>query len=163
MPTTHHRLLLPALLSPLAYPSSTSQPTILLSFFHVLRALLREYPTRLSAFASLPLNLHPRATGLTRWIEELADGVVELAPLEGLGGFDGSGNVGGNDEQPHGLLRIHKVPVAGERGGGVGEAGGEEGGEWAFTLSRRRMTIRPFWMPPVEGEGEKEKKVELEF
>ncbi|KAK4985829.1 hypothetical protein LTR28_002087, partial [Elasticomyces elasticus] len=55
---------------------------------------------------------------------------------------------GGGDSEPQGLLRVHKLPVNSERGGA---AGGED---LAFMVSRRRFAIRPFSLPPVEGDRE---------
>lgn len=55
----------------------------------------------------------------------------------------------GVDEQPQGLLKLHKLPVVTERGGGV-----REGDDLAFTVSRRRFVIKPFSLPPVEGDVE---------
>ncbi len=73
--------MVPALLSPTAYAGAACRPEEVLQFLHALRALLRRHADRLTALVSLPLALHPRAAGLTRWLEILSDGVLELVPL----------------------------------------------------------------------------------
>ncbi|KAM0797073.1 Elongator complex protein 4 [Usnea florida] len=155
-PNTIHRLIIPTLLSPALFPPSASQPTHLLPFLHSLRALLRHHSTRLTAMLTLPLALYPRSTGLVRWIEHLCDGVFELVPFPHsidieppLTTSSGSGKA---EEKPQGMLRIHKVPVLTEKGGGGG--GGDD---LAFSLSRRRFVIKPFSLPPVEGDQEAQK------
>jgi len=52
------------------------------------------------------------------------------------------------------MCEIHRLPVFHERGGGNG--GHSEGGDdFAFSLSRRKgMVIKPFSLPPVEGDQE---------
>jgi elongator complex protein 4 len=52
-----------------------------------------------------------------------------------------------NEEKMQGLLKVLKVPVLSDRGVGVG--GGED---MAFAISRRKFDIRPFHLPPMEGE-----------
>ena len=158
-PDTIHRLIIPTLLSPLIYPpsSNTTQPTSLLPFLHSLRSLLRQHPTRLTAMVTLPLSLHPRSQGLTRWIEHLMDGVLELAPfpysvqMESLSPDSGGGG-GEKEEKAQGMFKVHRLPVRTEKGAGVAGGGGGGGEDLAFVLSRRRFVIRPFWLPPVEGE-----------
>jgi elongator complex protein 4 len=67
------------------------------------------------------------------------------------------------------MLKTHKLPVLHERGGGGDQNIGED---WAFTLSRRRFEIKPFSLPPAEGDNEAQqvpsdskmpKKADLEF
>lgn len=182
-PTTQHRVIIPLLLSPALYAPSSSLPTTLLPFLHSLRALLRTHPTRLTAMLSLPLSLHPRSSGLTRWIEHLVDGVLELAPFAhtielpdgraGAGSASGQGATAktGAEEKAQGMLKVHKLPVVSERGGG---GVGTQGEDMVFLVGRKRIQIRPFYLPPVEalggegGEGgqgaeEKTKKAEMEF
>ncbi|MCJ1251846.1 hypothetical protein MMC30_009084 [Trapelia coarctata] len=166
-PTSIHRLLIPSLLSPFLYPPHASYPTHILQFLHSLRALLRRYSTRLSAMLSLPLTLYPRSSGLVRWMEILSDGVIELVPFPHRVDT-GPGLTAGakEEEKPLGMVRVHVLPVVGERGG----AGG--GDDLAFTVSRRRFVIGLFSLPPVEGDGEaqrgegeeaKKGKVDIEF
>ncbi|KAK4985506.1 Elongator subunit elp4 [Elasticomyces elasticus] len=150
--TTIHRLIIPALLSPTLYPPHASTPAQLLQFLHSLRALSRQHPSRLATLLSVPTFLHPRSTGLLRWAERLSDGVIELQPFPhlvsaGPAAAAGEGG-GGGDSEPQGLLRVHKLPVNSERGGA---AGGED---LVFVVSRRKFVIRPFSLPPVEGDRE---------
>lgn len=61
-----------------------------------------------------------------------------------------------------GLIKVIKLPILSERGVGVGV-----GEDMAFAVGRRRFVVRPFYLPPLEGEGpEREggtKEKELEF
>lgn len=52
------------------------------------------------------------------------------------------------EEAPMGLVKIHKLPVLGEKGGGVG--GGAAGVDLAFTVTRRRFEIKAWSLPPAE-------------
>ncbi len=147
-----------------------------MQFLHALRALLRKYSTQLTAMISLPVSLYPRSTGLTRWVELLSDGVLELAPFPSTAiatkSTPGAPNL--HEEPPQGMLKIHRLPIFHEKGGGGGEASGF-GDDLAFTLSRRRgLVIKPFSLPPVEGSSEapqgelehdngKATKVDIEF
>lgn len=103
---------------------------------------------------TLPLSLYSRHTALVRWAETISDGVVELTPFPHL--MDASNSLAesggarsGVDEQPQGMFKIHKLPVVTDRGGGV-----REGDDLAFTVSRRKFVIKPFSLPPVEGDTE---------
>ncbi|OJD40688.1 paxneb protein [Diplodia corticola] len=155
--STIHRLVVPSLLSPALYPPHSGQPAFLLQFLHALRALLRKYATRLTVMLSLPLELYPRSSGLVRWAELLSDGVLELQPFPHLmdtyGELASSGAATASEERPQGMLRVHRLPVWHERGGGGGGVAGV-GDDLAFTLSRRKFVIKPFSLPPVEGDTE---------
>jgi elongator complex protein 4 len=164
-PHTIHRLIIATILSPALYPPHACDPIHLLPFLHSLRALLRAHPARLTAMLTLPLSLHPRTTGLVCWIEHLCDGVLELAP------FPHSIDVepprsGKTEEKPQGMVKVHRLPVLSEKGGGGG--GGDD---LAFSLSRKRFVIKPYSLPPVEGDHEAQRgeseggkmKVDLEF
>ncbi|KAI9841445.1 MAG: hypothetical protein M1838_003579 [Thelocarpon superellum] len=161
-PSQIHRVVIPTLLSPALYPFHASQPTHVLHFLHAMRALLRQYPSTLTAMVSLPLDLYPRSSPLVRWMELLADGVLELTPFPHALDLLPAPSAGppeskGAEEQqqpPQGMLHLHQLPVVHERGGGMvsGQAG--VGDNLAFTLSRRRFVIRPFSLPPVEGDSE---------
>lgn len=77
----------------------------------------------------------------------------------------GDGNKGKDDEKMQGLVCVTKLPELSERGVSVG--GGED---MAFAVSRRRVVIGPFHLPPLEGDepkkgegGQKEKEKQLEF
>ena len=155
--TTIHRVVIPSILSPATYPSWSCSPQHILKFFHALRALLRQYPLRLSAVISLPITLYPREIGLTRWMELLSDGVIELAPFPHT--FDigpslaTSGAATAQEEKPQGMAKIHRLPVFHEKGGGSnGHAG--FGIDLSFTVTRRQFLIKPFSLPPVEGDTE---------
>jgi elongator complex protein 4 len=167
-----HRLVVPSLLSPALYPPHASSPEHVLQFLHNLRALLSKYSNRLTAMLTLPLSLYPRSSGLVRWMELLSDGVVELSPFPHSYRPDApsttSGTATSQDEPPQGLLKLHRLPILHERGVGTTVVGED----WAFTLSRRKFTIKPFSLPPVEGDTEAQqaagpeqrgKKVELDF
>jgi elongator complex protein 4 len=154
--TTIHRVVIPNLLSPALYSSEVSRPESVLQFLHALRALLRKYSTQLTAMITLPLTLYPRSTGLTRWMELLSDGVLELAPFpsSAIATKSTPGPSAVQEEPPQGMLNIHRLPIFHEKGGGGGEASGF-GDDLAFTLSRRKgLVIKPFSLPPVEGDSE---------
>lgn len=176
-----HRVVIPSLLNPALYPPHACQPTHLLQFMHALRALLRAHPRQLTLLISLPTELYPRDTGLVRWMEILADGVVELLPLpRRTAAKGGAATAGGGQEEPQGLVKLWKLPVLGEKGGGVGAALGA-GQDLAFLVTRRRFEIMAYSLPPADdddhddigshghGEGEpgrgagKATKVDLEF
>lgn len=153
-PTTIHRVVVPSLLSPALYPSESSRPEHILQFLHALRALLRKYPAQLTAMISLPLTLYPRSTGLVRWMELLSDGVLELAPFPSSAVATKTAPGAAPEEPPQGMLKIHRLPIFHEKGGGGGEASGF-GDDLAFTLSRRKgLMIKPYSLPPVEGDAE---------
>ena len=169
-----HRVVLPMLLSPAAYPSHACLPQNLLQFLHGLRGMLRQFAGRLSAMASLPLDLYPRSSGLVRWMELLSDGVMELTPFPHLSQDEPSHGHGHGssapDEQPQGLFQTHALPIFHERGGG-GIGGHKSGDDLAFTVSRKKFVIKPFNLPPIEGdtggpglsEDQKPKTADMEF
>ncbi|KAF7712750.1 RNA polymerase II elongator complex subunit [Penicillium ucsense] len=167
---TIHRIVMPTLLNPTLYPPSASQPEHVLQFFHSLKALMSAYPTRVTAMITIPLSLFPRSSGLIRWIELLCDGVIELCPFpHSADTVATSGAATSVEEPPQGMLKTHKLPVLHERGGGSDQNVGQD---WAFTLSRRRFEIKPFSLPPAEGDTEAQdaaapggmpKKSDLEF
>ena len=123
---------------------------------------------------SLPLSLYPRETGLTRWMELLSDGVLELIPfphtIDTGPPLATSGAATASEEKPQGMVKIHRLPVFHERGGGA-IGGARVGDDLAFTVSRRRFVIKPFSLPPVEGDTEAQKgevegkptKVDIDF
>lgn len=137
---------------------------------HGLRALLASHNGRLVVMASIPLSLYPRSSGVVRWIELLNDGVLELSPFPHSAEMEPSSESGSGsaEEPPQGLIRIHRLPVLHERGSGTVSMGDD----WAFNLSRRKFSIKPFSLPPIEGDTEaqqgadvhqKGKKADLEF
>ncbi|KAI2473556.1 PAXNEB protein-domain-containing protein [Annulohypoxylon bovei var. microspora] len=147
-----HRVIVPSLLSPTSYSSSSICPEEVLQFLHALRGLLRQYPTRLTAIISLPLSLYPRTTGLTRWMELLSDGVFELIPLQSTAVHvppPSSKSGSKSDEQTQGLVKVHSLPIFHEKGGGSSESYAAHG-DLSFSLSRSRgLVIKPFYLPPV--------------
>lgn len=174
-PATVHRLILPSFLSPALYPPHSSTPNHVLTTIQTLRALLSTQPSRLTILISLPTSLYPRTTGLTKWIEILSGGVFELLPFPHSSDaeFAVARDPNTKEEPPQGLLRIHKLPILHETGSGVPPSDMD----WTFTLSRRKFTIKPFNLPPIEGDTEaqqnagtegggsssKPKKADMEF
>lgn len=175
-PNTVHRLVIPSLLSPALYPPQSSNPTHLLPFLHGLRALLSTHSSQLTCIITLPLSLFPRSSALIRWLELLSDGVIELAPFPASSDAvaasstttASSTSTAAQEEPPQGMLKVHRLPIFHEKGGVGGIGFGED---WAFTLSRRKFLIKPFSLPPVEGDEEAQrgeangppKKADLEF
>ncbi|KAH7327842.1 Elongator complex protein 4 [Stachybotrys elegans] len=148
-PTSVHRIVIPNLLSPTVYASTACRPQEVLQFLHGLRGLLRQFSTRTTALITLPISLHPRSSGLVRWIELLSDGVLELVPLQHQNKI--ARDLPGEDKT-QGLLRTHSLPGFQEKGGGLD-------GLWmrddlSFRLSSSNgLVITPFTLPPV-GEDE---------
>lgn len=171
--TTIHRIVIPSLLNPAIYPPEASQPEHLLQFLHSLRALMNTYVNRITSMTSIPLFLYPRSSGLVRWVEILSDGAIELCPFPHSADSNATialrGAATANEEPPQGILRIHRLPVLHERGGGSDRNIGED---WAFTVSRRKFDIKPFSLPPAEDDreaqqdnssGEVPRKADLDF
>lgn len=90
-------------------------------------------------------------------MELLCDGVVELTPfphlMDSTSALASSGAATAHEEPPQGMFHIHRLPVYHERGGGGGGQSGL-GEDLAFTVSRKKFTIKPFSLPPVEGDTE---------
>ena len=154
-PGTIHRVVIPSILSPVAYPSVASDPRHVLQFLHAIRALLRRFSTQLTVITSLPLSLYPRVSGLTRWVEMLSDGVLELAPFPSHANLALATSVPGptalQEEPPQGILRVYELPILHEKGGGEHQSGHTD--DLAFTLSRRKgLTIKPFSLPPLDSD-----------
>lgn len=161
-PLALHRIVVPSLLSPTLYPSGLCRPEDVLPFLHSLRALLRQYPGKATAVVTLPLALHPRGAGFTRWMELLSDGVLELVPLQ-LNAVHvpppGAKADSKADEQMQGLLRIHSLPVYHEKGGGGSD--GHARDDQSFSLSRSKgLVIKPFSLPPELGDEPDKKSSE---
>lgn len=123
---------------------------------------------------TFPLSLYPRSSGLVRWIEILSDGVLELASFPyHLDSSSSSATLGAattQEEKPQGMVKIHRLPVFHEIGGGGSRNEGVSD-DLAFTVSRKKFAIKPFSLPPVDGDSEaqrgdvdgKAKTVNLEF
>ena len=173
-PATIHRVIIPALLSPALYPPYASDPQHVLQFLQSLRFLLRQHSARLTAMITLPLSLYPRSSGLVRWIEILSDGVLELASfpynIDSSSSSTTLGAATAQEEKPQGMVKIHRLPVFHETGGGGSRNEGVSD-DLAFTVGRKKFEIKPFSLPPVEGDSEaqrgdsdrKAKSVNLDF
>ncbi|KAL9078430.1 MAG: hypothetical protein Q9157_002658 [Trypethelium eluteriae] len=137
-PDIIHRLVVPAILSPGLYPPHSTNPSHVLQFLHSLRSILRVHSSRLATMLSIPLDLHPRTSSLTRWMEHLCDGVITLLPFpHDVSLAASSGAATQKEEKPQGLVKVLKVPVQTERGMG-GMFGGEGGEDLAFTRETRK-------------------------
>jgi elongator complex protein 4 len=154
-------LVLPSLLSPNMYPPGCSQPTEVLQFLHAVRALLRQYSRQLTAMITLSESLFPRGSGLTRWIELLCDGVIELVPSAAVPGaaparMDGKDGKDAKDaDMGQGFTVIHTLPVFHEKGGGGAETTHSRE-NLTFSLSASKgIVFKPFSLPPL-GETEKQ-------
>lgn len=167
-PSVVHRVAIPNLLSPTVYTSLACHPKEVLQLLHALRGLTRRYPTRLVIMTTLPVSLYPRAAGLTRWIELLNDGVLELVPLQQRPHLEKDPK---KEDKAQGLLKVHSLPIFHEKGGGVDESWRRE--DLSFKLSASSgLIITPYSLPPIEDEdpqpsAEKKKQEEakksLEF
>ena len=89
------------------------------------------------------------------------DGVLEMTPFPHDSIFATSSQSGskGKEEKPQGMLKVHKLPIFHERGGG-GTGSEATAGDWAFALSRKRFKIEAFSLPPVEGDNEAQQQAE---
>ncbi len=120
---------------------------------HGLQALFAAFTGHVTAMMSLPLSLYPRASGLVRWIELLNSGVLELALFPHSAEGDANINRGPlstTEEPPQGLLQVHRLSMLHDRGSGIGTSEND----WTFTSSRKKFTIRPVNLPPIEGDTE---------
>ena len=87
------------------------------------------------------------------------DGVIELAPfphsidiepsLTSPSTSSSKSAKARAEEKPQGMVRIHRLPVLTEKGGGSGA-----GDDLAFLLGRKRFVVVPFHLPPVDGDGD---------
>ena len=89
-------------------------------------------------------------------MEHLVDGVLELTPFPHgmdmeppLATKSSTATKSTAEEKAQGMVKIHKLPVLTEKGGGSGA-----GNDLAFSLSRKRFLISPFHLPPMEGDQE---------
>ncbi|KAH7349368.1 paxneb protein [Plectosphaerella cucumerina] len=153
-PGSVHRVVVPTILSPTLYDPSACRPSEVLQVLHGLRGLLRQYPAQLTAVVTLPVTLYPRTTGLTRWMEILSDGVLELIPLSQPVHTQPNAKP---EDAAQGMVKVHRLPIYSERGGGKEGKPAQE--DLSFKLSSSSgLVIRPFSLPPVgEVEGEQNK------
>ncbi|KAL2761214.1 hypothetical protein ACRALDRAFT_1059142 [Sodiomyces alcalophilus JCM 7366] len=141
-----HRVIIPDLLSPTLHPQLYCEPLEALRFLHNLRAVLRKHTGQSSAMLSLSTLLYPRATGFIRWIEILCDGVLEVIPAQPPVHLQPHREK--TDVSAQGIIRVHKLPIHNERGGGID--GGASRENLSFRLSPLSgLTIKPFSLPPV--------------
>lgn len=161
---TIHRVVIPSLLSPMLYSPSLCHPSIVLQFLHSLRATLRKYSDRLTAMITFPISIFPRSSGLTRWIEHLCDGVMEITPIRGP--ITTRKPDEQKEDQMQGLFKVHTLPIFHERGGG-GSEGNSAREILSFTLSASKgLFVKPYALPPMEEEEKivsAEKKQGLDF
>lgn len=162
-----HRVIIPNMLSPAAYPATACKPDEVLQFLHSLQSLLRQFPSQLATVVSLPISLHPRHSGLCKWMELLFDGVVELVPLKQL---TYAKEIRAEESKAQGLVRVHKLPIFHEKGGGMEGCWKRE--DMSFRLSASNgLVIMPFSLPPVgldeesrsSSHSEQSKKQDLNF
>lgn len=158
-PTSVHRVVVPSLLSPTLYTSEACQPAHVLQFLHSLRALLRRYHGQLTALITLPVSLFPRNNGMTRWIEIISDGILEMIPLPPkLGAVPPPSNAASKlQDQSQGILRLHSLPVFHEKGGGAAENNHFRDDLSFHMSSTKGLVIQPYVLPPLEEEDRKEK------
>lgn len=158
-PSSVHRIVIPSLLSPTLYTPESCQPSEAVQFLHAIRALQRQYPGQLTALITMPVSLIPRTSGLTRWLELLSDGVLEMIPLPPKLGAapPSSGGASNVQDQSQGILRVHSLPIFHEKGGG-GAENNHFREDLSFHLSSTKgLVIQPYVLPPLEEEDHKEK------
>lgn len=150
---------MPSLLSPTLYTPGACRPTEVLQFMHALRALLRQYCGQLTAIITFPVTLFPRSNGVTRWVELLSDGVLEMVPLPPRLGAapPSSGSASKTQEQSQGILKVHSLPVFHEKGGGGAENNHFRENLSFHLSSTKGLVIQPYVLPPMEDEDRKEK------
>jgi elongator complex protein 4 len=144
-PSVIHRICVPNLLLPTLHGPALCQPSEVLQFMHGLRSLLRQFSNRLTAILTLPTSLYPRSTGLTRWIELLSDGVIEMMPLQEK---SDSLTVLKSEEPIQGLMKFHRLPLHHEKGGGSDSGNVYEDLSFRLGVSTG-LIIKPYSLPPV--------------
>ncbi|KAL7785235.1 Elongator complex protein 4 [Trichoderma ceciliae] len=149
-PTSIHRIVIPGLLSPTIYPPSACRPQEVLQFLHHIRALQRQFASRIVVMMTLPVSLYPRSTGLIRRAELLCDGVVELISLQQQPHHH-IDRISSNENKAQGLFRIHSLPVFHEKGGGLEGSWVKE--DMSFKLGASSgLLITPYSLPPLGDE-----------
>jgi elongator complex protein 4 len=149
-PTSVVRILIPSFLSPALYSSNIIRSHYILQFVQSLQAVLQRYKNRVVAMLTLPLTLFPRENALVKWTEILSDGIVELTPFPHSVAVPESSGIGDSqEEQPHGMIKMHRLPAYHENGGTAG-IGLED--DYVFTLTRKKFLIKRYSLPPLEGD-----------
>lgn len=152
---TIHRLIIPSFISPALYPPQSWRANHALRFLCSLRALLRSHSQRLTAMLTISTSLHHHDSGIVRWMEELCDGVMELLPfpysIDIKACPSDSLSPGRHPhtselDRPHGIFKVHKLPVTTEKGGGCGMSE-----SLAFSVRRKDFLVSNYHLPPVGG------------
>lgn len=162
-PHTVVRVLIPSFLHPATYPAESTAPAEAIRFIHSLAHLARtEFPFNAAIVVTLALELYPRETYLTRWLEISSDAVIHIEPfgerLETGSSATGLSSSGSNKssssdkkQKPYqGLVHVYKVPRLSEKGGMHVRRS-----EYAFRVSRKVFEIDE-WGIPVEDGDDKE-------
>ena len=155
---TIHRLIVPSFISPALYPPQSWKANHTLRFLGALRALLRIHSHQLTAMLTISTSLHHHHSGIVSWIEELCDGVMELLPFPysidikpcpSKSLSPGRHPHTSELERPHGMFKVHKLPITTEKGGGCGM-----GEDLAFSVRRKDFVVSSYHLPPVGGSTE---------
>ncbi len=146
-PSSIHRIVIPSFLTPTIYHSSLCQPSESVGFMQAIRALLRQFESRLTAMISLQTALFPRTSSLTWWMENLCDGALELVALP-------SRQATSDDaDKTQGLVHVFKLPIFSESGRFTGQPS-SIGENLGFSLSSSKgLIIKPYSLPPLEDEA----------
>ncbi|WBW74789.1 elongator complex subunit Elp4 [Schizosaccharomyces osmophilus] len=143
-PGTVCRLVLPSLLSPAFYSIRATHPQYFIRFIHSLSSLIKcTTSVHIVCMCSVPSTLFSRDCEQVYWLESLASGVFSLHP------FPITETVNGLATQPQGLFRIHKLPLPLPF---TNTDNSSEAGDLSFTVSKRRFTIEPWVLPPLDEE-----------
>ncbi|ODQ66023.1 PAXNEB-domain-containing protein [Nadsonia fulvescens var. elongata DSM 6958] len=147
------KVVIPSLLHPVIYSYESSQINNITSFFFSLRQLTRQYFNQLVVVCSCSLELYPRESPITRWLEHLSDAVIQLEPFAHKMVLCAAPTATTKDESKkdhQGLVHIFKVPGLTERGHMVTRKG-----EHAFRVGRKQFEIEEWSIPVEEGEEQK--------
>lgn len=142
------RVCIPTFLHPAIYDKQMADSDYVIGLFTELRALTREFKRNLVIIVSLPLVLYPKSSSLTRWMEILADCVLDFFPFD----------VKVQEREFQGLVNVSKLPCLSDRGHMLVTVS-----EYAFRVTKRTFEIDE-WSIPVEEEEEGTKKADaLDF
>ncbi|KAG5362921.1 Elongator complex protein 4 [Yarrowia sp. B02] len=134
------RVCIPTFLHPAIYDKQMADSDYVIGLFTQLRALTREYKRNLVIIVSLPLVLYPKSSPLTRWMEILADCVLDFFPFD----------VKVQEREFQGLVNVSKLPCLSDRGHMLVTQS-----EYAFRVTKRTFEIDEWSIPVEEDEGEK--------
>lgn len=158
-PYTVVRVIIPFFLNPAAYPPETTAPSEAIRFVHSLVHLARtEYPSNLSITMGLALELFPRETYLTRWLEISSDAVIHIEPFgeqqdSSPGSMQSSRKSSKmfetKQKEYQGLIHVYKVPRLCEKGGmHVCKS------EYAFRVNKTEFEIEEWGIPVEDQHGQ---------